>query len=58
MEQVVYKRESVEMVLRLLDQLEIKGANNVRLLAVAFDKLKNEGEITKEETTDGTEHSL
>ena len=58
MEQVVYKRESIEMVLRLLDQLEIKGANNVRLLAVAFDNLKNEGEITKEGTTDGTEHSL
>lgn len=58
MEQIVYKRESIEMVLRLLDQLEIKGANNVRLLAVAFDKLKNEGEITKEGTTDGTEHSL
>ena len=55
---MVYKRESIEMVLRLLDQLEIKGANNVRLLAVAFDKLKNEGEITKEGTTDGTEHSL
>lgn len=58
MEQIVYKRESIEMVLRLLDQMEIKGANNVRLLAVAFDKLKNEGEIKKEEDTDGTVNSL
>lgn len=58
MEQIVYKRESIEMILRLLDQLEIKGANNVRYLAVVFDKLKNEGEIKKEEHTDGTVNSL
>lgn len=64
MEQIVYKRESIEMILRILDQIEIKGANNVRLLAVAFDKLNNEGkiqkeeEIKKEENTDGTVNSL
>lgn len=58
MEQIVYNKESIEMVLRLLDQLEIKGANNARYLAVAFDKLKNEGTIKKEENTDGTVNSL
>lgn len=57
MEQIVYKRESIEMVLRLLNQLEIKGADNARLLAVAFEKLKNEGEM-KEDTTDGSQNSL
>lgn len=57
MEQIVYKRESIEMVLRLLNQLEIKGADNARLLAVAFEKLKNEGEM-REETTDGSQNSL
>lgn len=58
MEQIVYKRESIEMILRLLNELEIKGANNARYLAVVFDKLKNEGEIKKEENTDGTVNSL
>lgn len=58
MKKVSYKCEDIEMVLKLLDSIEIRGAQNARFLAVAYEKIRNDGEMIKEDTSDGSEHSL
>lgn len=58
MERVSYSREDIETVLKLLNSIEIKGAQNARFLAVAFEKLRNDGEEIKEEASNGSTDSL
>lgn len=57
MNKVVYNKEDIEMVLKLLNQIEIKGLENIKYLTVAADKLRNDGKL-KEEKADGSVNDL
>lgn len=58
MDKICYRKEDISMVLRMLDNISVKGVENAKYIAVIHDKLTSEGEMIREGEEDGSNHSV